>query len=144
MPSRSACKVDTVLGIVGDRWSLGIIHELSSGPRRTLELLGAFSGLSSKTLADRLKKLERHQIVRRTSYPEAPPRVEYSLTSKGSDLLPVVGAISEAAERWNLESPASAKYCRACAGQQRGAAKEQTRSETKSGAAKKRTDVTLL
>ncbi|HEU4386410.1 MAG TPA: helix-turn-helix domain-containing protein [Blastocatellia bacterium] len=143
MPSGSACRVDTMLKVIGDRWTLGIIHELSIGPRRTLEILGAFTGLSTKTLADRLKKLDRGGIIRRTSYPESPPRVEYSLTAKGRDLLPVVEAIWEAAGAWATD--VSATECRVCATHPDGRTKPDRQQRGQPGKSnRKPTDVTLL
>ena len=57
-------------------------------------------GISSRTLAERLRQLEREGIVRRRSYPESPPRVEYELTDKGFDLLPVIEAMTEYGRTW--------------------------------------------
>lgn len=113
MPGNPSCRVDEVLKIIGDRWSLGIIHILSVGPKRTLELHRAFQGLSTKTLAARLKKLERHGLVSRVSYRESPPRVEYSLTGKGSGILPVIEMVSGAARIMDFPDSAAA-LCPAC------------------------------
>ncbi|HSE97563.1 MAG TPA: helix-turn-helix domain-containing protein [Blastocatellia bacterium] len=117
MGSSSSCDIDPVLDIIGDQWMLAIIHQLSAGPRRALELHSEFSGMSSKTITARLKKLERNHIVKRRSYPESPPRVEYSLTEKGLELLPVMRAIATVALKWAPEagSGTGALPCRACA-----------------------------
>ena len=53
------------------------------------------AGISSRTLAERLRALQRAGIVRRHSYPESPPRVEYELTDKGRDLLPILDAMTD-------------------------------------------------
>ena len=95
MPLESSCRIDAILKIIGDRWTLGIIHELSAGPRRTLDLHNSFKGLSTKTLTERLRKLERNGLIARISYRESPPRVEYSLTQKGGRVLPVISSLSE-------------------------------------------------
>ena len=112
MPPTSVCPVDDVLRTIGDRWSLGIVHVLSTGPRRTLDLHRAFTGLSTKTLAERLKVMGRQGLVQRTSYKESPPRVEYSLTEKGLRLLPVIAAIMAASHVLN-GAPAP-PTCAAC------------------------------
>ena len=44
-------------------------------------------GISSKTLAHRLKELEKDEILDRKAYNEIPPRVEYKLTKKGQELV---------------------------------------------------------
>ena len=117
MRSRSGCDIDPVLDIIGDQWMLAIIHQLSAGPRRALELHSEFTGMSSKTITSRLKKLERNRVVQRRSYPESPPRVEYSLTEKGLELLPVMRAIAAVASKWAPEavSTSGGRPCLACA-----------------------------
>jgi DNA-binding HxlR family transcriptional regulator len=116
MPSSSACRIEVVLEVIGDQWNLGIIHELSLGPRRSLDLFASFSGMSTKTLTARLKQLERCGVVARKSYSEAPPKVEYSLTEKGRELLPVLRAVAEVARKWESKSIDSngAPACRIC------------------------------
>src|SRR5215213_1750078 len=103
MRSSSSCRLSPILTAIGDHWTLGIIHELSAGPRRTLDLFGAFTGLSTKTLTARLKALRSSGLVERRSFPETPPRVEYSLTDKGREALPVLRALAEVAHKWSGE-----------------------------------------
>lgn len=116
MPSRSSCKIEAVLDVISDQWTLAIIHELTVGPRRTVELHAAFEGMSTKTLAARLKKLQRHGLVKRTVYGESPPRVEYLLTEKGGRLGSVLSVVAEIAEEWNQSVPEipNRQPCRAC------------------------------
>ena len=76
--------------IVGAKWTVLIVHDLSEGPRRFTELEHACAGISPRTLAERLRWLEAEGIVVRRSYAESPPRVEYELTDKGAALLPVI------------------------------------------------------
>ncbi|HLG15011.1 MAG TPA: helix-turn-helix domain-containing protein [Blastocatellia bacterium] len=154
MGSSSACRIDAVLEVISELWTIGIIHELSLGPRRTLELHACFKGLSTKTLTLRLQKLTRAGVVARKSYPESPPRVEYSLTEMGRELLPVLDAIAETAARWNPKGPAKGRACRACANAFDGRVpKPAPETQPPSGQPgekqirrmeRKRTDVTLL
>ncbi|HWP44242.1 MAG TPA: helix-turn-helix domain-containing protein [Blastocatellia bacterium] len=141
MGSSSSCRIEPVLEVIGEQWMLAIIHELSVGPRRALELHAAFTGLSTKTLTARLKKLERNRIVARKSYPQSPPRVEYSLTEKGLDLLPVLRVIEGVALKWTpgAELAAGAAPCRACA-----AARVEAAAPRPQIRPRKRTDITLL
>ena len=76
--------------IIGAKWTALLIYDLADGPRRFRELEHSCAGISSRTLAERLRALERGGIVRRHSYPESPPRVEYELTAKGQDLMPII------------------------------------------------------
>src|SRR5205823_5869257 len=70
--------------IIGAKWTALLIYDLASGTRRFRELEHSLAGISSRTLAERLRVLERDGIVRRFSYPESPPRVEYEPTDRGS------------------------------------------------------------
>jgi DNA-binding HxlR family transcriptional regulator len=97
MPPNRGCHLDVMLTQIGDRWSLGILHNLTAGPMRTLELHAAFTGLSTRTLAERLKRLEANGLILRKSFPESPPRVEYALTERGRELAPVLDLMKEAA-----------------------------------------------
>jgi len=109
------CRVDTILRIIGDRWTLGIIHELSAGPKRTLDLFNSFSGLSTKTMTDRLRRLERNGLITRISYKESPPRVEYSLTERGFRLLPVISSLGQAySDLFEESTGIEGDVCEAC------------------------------
>jgi DNA-binding HxlR family transcriptional regulator len=76
--------------IIGHKWTALIINELADRPQRFRDLEHACVGISTRTLAERLRALENAGVVARSSYPESPPRVEYELTSKGEALLPIV------------------------------------------------------
>lgn len=146
MPTVSACRIDAVLDLISDTWTLALIHQMSAGPRRTLELKSAFSGLSSKTLSARLKRLQRHGIVARKSYSEAPPRVEYSLTDKGRDLAVVLGAVGEVAAAWDLQPDSRDEtFCHACLAERGHDTRSPARVPKRSPARpRKKPDITLL
>ena len=76
--------------IVGHKWTALILNELADRPQRFRDLEHACTGISTRTLAERLRALEHAGVVARRSYPESPPRVEYELTPKGELLLPIV------------------------------------------------------
>ena len=86
--------------IVGAKWTALLIYDLAKGTRRFRELEHSCVGISSRTLADRLRALESAGVVRRRSYPESPPRVEYELTDKGRDLLPIIEAMTAFGRSW--------------------------------------------
>ena len=86
--------------IIGAKWTALLIYDLAGGTRRFRELEHSCAGISSRTLAERLRALEREGIVRRHSYPESPPRVEYELTEKGRALLPIVDAMTAFGRAW--------------------------------------------
>ena len=94
------CSVAGAAEIVGSKWTVLIVHDLSEGPRRFTELERSCAGISPRTLAERLRWLEAEEIVARQSYPESPPRVEYALTEKGRALLPVVHEMRRFGHHW--------------------------------------------
>ena len=90
-----SCSVAACAEIIGAKWTALLIHDLSEGSRRFSELEHACPGISPRTLSERLRVLEQEELVVRHSYPESPPRVEYTLTEKGRGLLPIIHAMSQ-------------------------------------------------
>ena len=85
---------------MGNKWTPLIVRDLAAGHRRFSELERSLHGISPKTLSERLKRLEEAHVVERQCYAEVPPRVEYSLTPKGFDLLPVIESMRQFGLRW--------------------------------------------
>ncbi|WP_245657269.1 winged helix-turn-helix transcriptional regulator [Herbidospora mongoliensis] len=90
----------SVLDRVGDKWSLILIGLLDTGSMRFTELLRTTPGISRRMLTLTLRNLERDGIVKRTVYPEIPPRVEYEVTAFGHTLTPPVLGLA----RWAAEN----------------------------------------
>jgi len=76
--------------IIGNKWTALILRDLFSGPKRFCELEKSVTGINPRTLSQRLDNLEAQGIIARLSHVQAPTRIDYSLTSKGSDLLPIL------------------------------------------------------
>jgi DNA-binding HxlR family transcriptional regulator len=88
------CRAHEMLARVGDKWSAPLIHVLGSeGTLRFGELLRRIPRISQRMLTVTLRGLERDGLVRRTMYPEVPPRVEYALTPLGATLRKVVKSL---------------------------------------------------
>jgi DNA-binding HxlR family transcriptional regulator len=101
----ATCSVACCADIIGAKWTALIVHDLSEGPRRFSELEHACPGISPRTLSDRLRWLEEQRVVKRRSYPETPPRVEYELTEKGLALLPIIDAMRQFGHEWLVTDP---------------------------------------
>jgi len=86
--------------LIGRRWTGAIISALSRGEMRFCEVREAIPGVSDRLLTERLKELERHDIVARKVHSTRPVTVIYSLTPKGVALGPVLDAVSEWAAVW--------------------------------------------
>jgi DNA-binding HxlR family transcriptional regulator len=81
---------------VADKWSMYVIHVLAdAGPLRFSELRRRVDGVSQRMLTVTLRGLERDGLVKRTMYPEVPPRVEYVLTPLGATLRKLVRELIE-------------------------------------------------
>ncbi len=94
------CPVARTSEVIGNRWTPLIVRDLAAGSRRFSELERSLIGVSPKTLSERLKRLEEWGVITRRCFAEVPPRVEYSLTSKGYALLPVIESMREYGIRW--------------------------------------------
>jgi DNA-binding HxlR family transcriptional regulator len=81
--------------IVGCKWSLTVLALVRKGVSRPGAMEHAVRGLSAKVLNERLRKLQRFGIVQKTSFPEVPPRVEYSLTPFGARFIDLVDRIEQ-------------------------------------------------
>ncbi len=88
-----------VLDRIGDRWTVLIVGVLGDGTRRFSELRDAIGGITPKVLTQTLRALERDGLVTRKVYPEVPPRVEYTLTDLGRELITPIGVIRAWAEQ---------------------------------------------
>ncbi len=96
------CPVMPVVAMLQGKWKLQILYELCiKSPMRFGELRKMLRPITNTMLTSALKELEGDGLVSRTQYEEIPPRVEYALTEKGRDLLPVFHAIAEFGFKYN-------------------------------------------
>ena len=100
---RAECAATAALTVLGQKWVMRIIRELGERTQRFCELQDALGGANSATLSQRLKLLEDEGLIERREVSVVPPWVEYSLTSKGSDLRDAIGGIDRWAERWSAQ-----------------------------------------
>ena len=90
------CPVTPVVQMLQGKWKLQILYELCiKCPMRFGELKKMLKPITNTMLTNALKELEGDGLVHRELYNEIPPRVEYSLTEKGTDLLPIFYAITQ-------------------------------------------------
>jgi DNA-binding HxlR family transcriptional regulator len=93
------------LDLVGDKWTLLIIRDLASGPRRFVELQRTLPGISTEQLRSRLNRMVADGLLTRQRYREVPPRVDYELTERSRELAPVVGALARWGYDWTWSAP---------------------------------------
>jgi DNA-binding HxlR family transcriptional regulator len=95
--------------LIGRRWTGAIIFVLLKSRCRFATLRAAIPEITDRMLSERLQELEQEGIVERTVIPEAPVRVEYTLTRKGRALASAMDAIADWAHKWvPVEEPAAA------------------------------------
>lgn len=82
---RQISATESALRVIGRKGTYLILETLQKGATRFTTLEKVLK-VSPRTLSERLKELEEHNIIKRTAYPEVPPRVEYSLSEKGQAL----------------------------------------------------------
>lgn len=80
------CNIAQTLNMIGDRWTLLIIHEVLVGRTTFNEIKKGLPGISSKMLSERLKYLEDANLLVSTLYSDHPPRYRYELTDSGREL----------------------------------------------------------
>jgi DNA-binding HxlR family transcriptional regulator len=93
------------LDLVGDKWTLLIVRDLSAGPRRFVELQRVLPGISTEQLRSRLNRMVADGLLTRQRYREVPPRVDYELTQRSRELLPVLGALARWGYDWAWTAP---------------------------------------
>ncbi len=96
------CPCEGIIETIGKKWTLCIITSIQNqGKIRFSELQSKLPGISPKTLTETLRQLESAGVVRRQIFAEIPPRVEYSLTSSGSQLSKAIAPLMI----WSAEHP---------------------------------------
>ena len=81
------CPLKGIIDLISKKWALLIINALGNcGKLRFNKIMETLNGISPKTLSDTLKDLQNEGLIKRESFAEIPPRVEYSLTNDGTEL----------------------------------------------------------
>ena len=95
------CGILNIWDVLGRRWSLLILKNLSSkNVVRFNELKRSLRNISNTVLSDRLSELEREGLITKKIYPEIPLKVEYRLTAKAKDLEAILESLSRWCEKW--------------------------------------------
>ncbi len=93
--SDDSCPVKASLNLLGGKWTLMILFQISDNVMRYGELKRAVTGISEKMLIQELNMLVENKLVSKKAYPEIPPRVEYRLTKLGEKTLPIIEKLVE-------------------------------------------------
>lgn len=94
----AACPSRQLLDMIGNKWVGLVLACLEDGPRRHSQLARQIAGVSQKMLTQTLRELERDGFLTRTVTPSVPVRVDYALTTLGTDLQRVIRPLKTWAE----------------------------------------------
>ena len=95
------------MDIIGNKWTALILRDLAGSPQRFCYLEKSVGNINPRTLSKRLDDLEAGGIITKQSFAETPPRIEYTLTKKGHDLIPVLEQMASWGSKYcNIESKA--------------------------------------
>lgn len=97
------CPVAATLEVIGGKWTPLILLHLKDQPRRFNELRRCLPEITQRMLTLQLRSLEGHGVVHRDVFQTVPPHVEYSLTTHGRSLAPII----EAMEVWGKQQAAA-------------------------------------
>ena len=101
------CPMDGILRMLMGPWTTYILYQIhSNGPMRFGQLKKQMPGISAKMLTERLRMLENAGIMHREQEATIPPKVTYSLTSRGHDLNKVLNDLKQLAAKWDGEQMA--------------------------------------
>jgi DNA-binding HxlR family transcriptional regulator len=114
------CSSRDVLELIGSKWSMLLLCALYDSKTRTGQLKRKVQGISQKMLTQTLREMQQNGIVKRISYPEVPPRVEYELTELGYSLAQLVVKMEQWIVKHHPIIMKSRNQCRTMKGAQTG------------------------
>ncbi|MBC5823388.1 MAG: helix-turn-helix transcriptional regulator [Candidatus Eremiobacteraeota bacterium] len=97
--ARDLGAVEAAVRVIGGKWKIMILFHLHGGPLRFSELSRRMPLVSKQSLTVQLRELERDCVIKRSIFPEVPPRVEYGLTKIGTEISPLMPLLM----KWGYE-----------------------------------------
>jgi DNA-binding HxlR family transcriptional regulator len=95
LPLTIDCGLHLTKEVLNGKWKPALLHAISIEVKRPSEILRLLPGATRRVLNVQLKELEAHGIVEKKTYPQLPPKVEYSLTAIGWTLMPIIDAMNQ-------------------------------------------------
>jgi len=105
------CSVEAALDVIGGKWKPLILWALGDKVLRFSQLQKAIPGVNTKMLTKQLRELEEDGVIKRTVYPEVPPRVEYTITDFGKTLIPILEALCNWGANYLEIEDAASRQC---------------------------------
>ena len=99
------CPLHALLLVISGHWTIYILCRLhQNGPTRFGQLKRQLERISSKMLTERIRNLEKAEIIYREHRPTIPPQVTYGLTKEGQELATVLNQLNSLAKKWQSEA----------------------------------------
>lgn len=99
-PKKATCELEVTFEIIGGKWKPLILWFLSqSGTLRFGQIQHLIPDITHKILTKQLRELEEYKLIERKVYPEVPPKVEYSITNIGEDVIPILDMMCDWASK---------------------------------------------
>ncbi|MGN8131547.1 winged helix-turn-helix transcriptional regulator [Arthrobacter sp. RC1.1 241] len=108
-----ACFIAAGLEVLGERWALLALREMSLGVHR-FDQIARNTGASRDILTGRLRMLESHGVIERVQYSEHPPRHEYHLTRSGAEVAPILVSLAAWSSTWMRDETPRASFWHSC------------------------------
>jgi DNA-binding HxlR family transcriptional regulator len=99
------CPVARAVEVLGDRWTLLVVREMLLGTCHFNDLERGLPGISRALLAERLRRLEKMEIVEKRVVSTRPRKTEYRLTAAGQELQIVIDVLMAWGARWQFGEP---------------------------------------
>ena len=109
MEDPKECGVEAALSLIDGKWKGVILYHLMGGRMRFNALARRLGAVTQRMLTKQLREQESDGLIVRTVYAEVPPRVEYSLSTKGRSLEPVICALKAWGDANVLKAPVPAE-----------------------------------
>ena len=89
------CPLEFAVNAISGKWKIPIVWQINEGKKRPSEFLKGIGKVDRTVLNQHLKEMEQDGILTKKSYPELPPRVEYSLTPLGEELVKALWLLND-------------------------------------------------
>jgi DNA-binding HxlR family transcriptional regulator len=103
LPITLNCGLDLVGEVLYGKWKVRLLYFIHEGHKRPSELQRQIPDATRRVLNIQLNEMEKHGLVSKVVFAQAPPKVEYSLTELGASLIPVIKILGEWADEHEEE-----------------------------------------
>ena len=95
IPLTIDCGLHLTKEVLNGKWKPALLNAISMDVKRPSEIVRLLPGATRRVLNVQLKELESHGMIEKKTYPQLPPKVEYSLTKIGWSLMPIIEAMNQ-------------------------------------------------